>query len=273
MKWFNLARKSPDPAVAGEADRAYRNLAPALSRFRTTAWAFPVFSTRWHDVFAYSQVKTDLRIGHLPLRPYISMRFIGDTRGSLESGVAGTGPQYLSESSAILAFGLATRSWHGAMSWFEAGESLKYRGPSSGGLTPDYRGGVSFSRGFGHLLRSSSHGLFAETNGDGVYVSRFAHDMLLYSQNRAGYTLRASESAGFQAQLYWNWNITLDAKSQYWANYIETGPGIRFRFAALPASLLFSVNAMRGHYLIQEGNPRGPNFSDLRAGIWYAFTH
>jgi Flp pilus assembly protein TadD len=273
VKWFNLARRSPDPAVAGEADRAYHNLAPALARFRTTAWTFPFYSSRWRDVFSYGQVKTDFRIANLPLRPYISTRFIGDTRGTMSSAVPGIGPQDLSESSVILGFGLATRPWRGAMGWFEAGESMRYRGAASGSMTPDYRGGISFSRGFGHLLTPSAHGLFAETNEDGVYVSRFQHDFLVYSQNRAGYTLRASESLGLHAQLFWNWNVTVDSKSQYWANYVETGPGVRFRFAALPPALLFTVNAMRGSYLIMDGNPQGPNFYDLRVGFWYAFTH
>jgi len=25
--------------------------------------------------------------------------------------------------------------------------------------------------------------------------------------------------------------------------------------------------------LIQEGNARGPRYNDIRAGLWYAFTH
>jgi Tfp pilus assembly protein PilF len=271
VKWFNLARKSPDAKISSEADRAYHNLAPALARFRTTAWAFPFYSSRWKDVFTYGQVKTEYRIGKLPFRPYLSTRFIGDTRGTLNSQQAGVAPLYLSEDSVILSLGIATRSWRGAMGWFEAGESMRYRGAPSGRMTPDYRGGVSFSRGFGHLLAPSSHGLFAETNEDGVFVSRFDKDMLFYSQNRAGYTFRSSE-AGFQAQLLWNWNITVDSKRQYWANYTETGPGLRFRVPALPPALSFTVNALKGSYLVQEGNPRGPVFYDLRAGFWYAFT-
>lgn len=272
VKWFSLARKSPDAAVSSEADRAYHNLAPALAHWRTTAWAFPFYSSRWHDVFAYSQVKTDFRMGHAPIRFYLSTRFVGDTRGTIQAG-ANALPQYLSENSVVMGAGVATSTWRGATGWFEVGESLRYRGQGTGSMTPDYRGGLSFGRGFGNLLRSTSHGLFAETNDDGVYVSRFAHDLLLYSQNRTGYTLRPAESLGFQAQVYWNWNATVDAKGQYWANYIETGPGVRFHFAALPPALTFSVNALRGNYLVQEGNPRGPTFYDLRVGFWYAFTH
>ena len=140
-------------------------------------------------------------------------------------------------------------------------------------MLPDYRGGVSFAKGFGHLLARSGHGSFAETDADLVFVSRFAHDTLVYSQNRAGYTLRGLETfAGFHPQVYWNANLTTDVQRQYWANYAETGPGLRFRFEGSPVPLLFSVNAVRGAYMINQGNPRGPNFNDVRIGVWYAFS-
>jgi hypothetical protein len=47
---------------------------------------------------------------------------------------------------------------------------------------------------------------------------------------------------------------------------------VRFSFEGLRPALLFSVNLLRGAYLINQGNPRGPNFNDLRVGVWYAFT-
>jgi Tfp pilus assembly protein PilF len=255
MRWFSLARHSPDPAIAAEATRAYHNLNPTLERFRTTVWAFPMFSTRWHDAFAYAQAKTELRVPNWFVRPYVSVRLIADTRGAV--GVAGIGPQYLSERSVILGAGLATATWQGMTGWFEAGEAFRYTGRA----VSDYRGGLAYAKGFGRLLGNEGRGPYAETNDDGIFVSRFSNDTLLYSQNRTGYTLH-------NAQLYWNWNATVDALGQYWANYVETGPGFRFRFRAL----LFSVNLLRGAYLINQGNPRGPNFNDLRVGIWYAFT-
>ena len=135
---------------------------------------------------------------------------------------------------------------------------------------PDYRGGFSYGKGVGNLLTKGSHGLFAETSLDGVFISRFANDSLLYSQNRAGYTLRAAETSAFHGQLLWNVNVTADAQRQYWANYIETGPGARFRFDNSP--FLFSVSLLRGAFLVNQFNPRRPNYSELRVGVWYAFT-
>ncbi|HLJ15233.1 MAG TPA: tetratricopeptide repeat protein [Bryobacteraceae bacterium] len=276
VKWFRLASKSPDPAIASEAEKAYKNLEPGLARFRTTVWMLPFFSTRWHDMFAYAQVKEEMKLGDLWFRPYLSVRFVGDALGSVGPLAGAINPQYLSESSLIFAGGVATKVWHGAMGWAEAGESVKYLTSRTdvGAAIPDYRGGISYSKGFGHMLTRTSHGLFAESNDDGVFVSRFADDLIAYSQNRTGYTFRPAEGLdGFQAQLYWNWNVTADEQKQYWANYVETGPGLRFRFSNWPQSLLFTVNAVRGAYLINAGNPRGPNFNDLRAGFWYAFTH
>jgi hypothetical protein len=75
-----------------------------------------------------------------------------------------------------------------------------------------------------------------------------------------------------QTQFYWNFNLTVDQKRQPWANFWETGPGLRFRHAAMPPSLYFTVNFLRGNYTV-AGDPYGPTFNDLRAGFWYAFTY
>ena len=272
VKWFALARKSPDPAIAAEAATAYRNLSPQFARFRTSVWAFPYFSTRWHDLFAYAQAKTEMRIKRLPLRPYVSLRFVGDVRGEGGAG-GGVIPQNLSESAIIAAAGLATSSWHGVHGWFEAGESIRYLGRSatSAFMVPDYRGGASFGKGFGRQLAGSGRGRFAQTAVDGVFVSRFDNDTIFYAQNLAGYTFAPFEN-GIQIQAYWNGNLTTDVKRQYWANFVETGPGLRIRLPWLNAGMRLSIDALRGAYLVNQGNPRGPNFNDLRIGLWYAFT-
>jgi hypothetical protein len=262
FRWFDLARKSPDPQVAAEAGRAWRNLRSVSERFRITAWLYPVFSTRWHDFFSYAQIKTEMRMS-FPIHPYVSVRFVGDTR--LTIGAAS--PQYLSESSFILALGVATVPWHGVTGWAEAGSAISY---ISGHMLPDYRGGVSMARGVGHTLRGESSGWFADTTLDGVFVSRFGNDFLVYDQTRFGYALGPNTLRG---QLAWNANLTFDSQRQYWANFGETGPGLRVASSLLPQSTYVTFNLLRGAYLINTGNPRRPNFNDFRAGVWYAFTH
>jgi Tfp pilus assembly protein PilF len=221
VRWFALARQSPDPKTASEASRSFNNLRPALALIRTTAWIFPFYSTRWHDVFGYGQIKSEFKAGKLPFRPYLSTRLIGDTRQT----TGGALPQYLSESSLIFAVGIATQLWHGVMGWAEAGEAVSYLGSHAGvgEAMPDYRGGVSFARAWGHGIRSEKPGFFLETNADGVFVSRFDKDFLTYIQNRAGFT--PPPLAGLQLQLFVNANFTTDDKRQAWANFAEAGPG------------------------------------------------
>ncbi len=271
QRWFNLARKSPDPAVAKEAREAHESLRPSLARFRTTVWLFPSYSSRWHDVFSYGQVKTELKLGKLPVRAYLSTRFVGDTRRL----TGDANPQYLSERSLIVGAGLGTDSWHGLMLWAEAGRAVHYQDVRNflRQTAADYRGGVAFYRGVGKLLGRRSAGVFAETNDDGVFLSRFQNDFVLASQNRAGVTLPAANFlGGLQTQWYWNGNLSRDTGRQYWANTVEAGPGVRFRWKWMPSAWVFSLNVLRGVYTLRDGNPWPHMYNDLRAGFWYAFT-
>jgi Tfp pilus assembly protein PilF len=265
IRWFDLARKSADPKIAAEANTAYKNLRPAFETFRTTVWMYPLFSTRWHDLFAYAQIKTELHL-KFPIHPYVSLRFVGDTRGTISPENGGIAPQYLSQSAFIPGLGVATNSWRGLVGWAEAGASAGYL---TGHILQDYRGGASFSKGFGRMLKSETGGLFFETNNDAIFVSRFDNDFLAYSQNRLGYT---PVLGAWQMQIYWNVNLTTDQKREPWANFFETGPGLRFRTASMPSALYFTVNYLHGIYTV-AGNPYGPSFNDFRAGFWYAFTY
>lgn len=258
-RWFELARRSTDPGVAAEANKAWRNLRPGLARVRTSVWMFPFYSSRWRDVFSYGQFRADLRVP-FPVQPYFSTRFIGDMRRTMGSGQ----PQYLSESAVIAAIGLTTPVWRGLRGWGEAGTSYSYL---THHVTPDYRGGVAYFRGFGS---GDGVGWFAETAADGLFVSRFGDDVLFYWQNRLGY---AAGAGPLKLQLYMNANATADARRQYWANFVEGGPGVRFWPPALPSSLYFTVNFLRGAYTLNRDNPRPPNFFDFRAGMGYAFSY
>jgi hypothetical protein len=270
VEWFNLARQSPDATIAAEADRSYRNLRSGLSRFRFSFWVMPFYSSRWEDAFGYAQFKTEVRLGKLPIRPYVSVRFAGDARRTIGS----IAPQYLSESSFVFGVGVRTLTWNGLMAWAEAGSDVSYldRGDRQGRMAPDYRGGVSFGRTFGAPLGGEAPGGFFETYQNGVYMSRFNNALLGYSQNRLGYTPPAITGfGGFQTQFCWNGNLTADTKQQHWANFTEFGPGVRFRWKGLPPSMVFSVDLLRGVYLLSD-SPRGPNYNDIRVGVWYAFA-
>jgi tetratricopeptide (TPR) repeat protein len=272
MQWFAKARKSKTDSIAREADAAWRRLHPLYAPMQSTTWAFPFFSTRWRDGFGYAQSKTEFKFGQSKLRPYLSTRFVGDTgRGERYNGAL---PAQLSETSVILGGGAFLPLRDNLYTWGEAGVALRYLGqhPEGGRARPDYRGGAGWFRGWGKLLGAPSSGRFAETNLDAVYVSRFQHNTLFISQTRTGYSFARKEDQKIEWQALWNFNVHTDARRQYWANFVETGPGIQFRWQGLPPNLRFGIHGVRGVYLRNAGNPLRPNFFDVRVGFWYAIT-
>jgi tetratricopeptide (TPR) repeat protein len=259
-QWFGLARKSPDRAAASEASRAYRNLSPQFARFSTTVWMYPMYSSRWRDLFSYAQLTTEF-MPAWTVRPYFTARFAGDLRQVDERGPT---PAHLSESAVIAGLGLKAKPWHGVRAWVEAGYSLSYAEKrNEGRFRPDLRGGLAWSMTAGP--GRGRRGLFSETSADLVYLSRFDNDTLAYMLNRGGYTILRTEQGG--VQLCWNLNVTADARRYSWANVAETGPGVRITLKPL----VVTVDALRGRYTSPDGS-RPPHYSDLRIGLWYAYT-
>ncbi len=270
VKWFELARRSPDEKISNEATSAFRNLNTTEGRQHTTFWTMPFYSSRWQNMFNYSQLKSEFKVPFLPVQPYFSMRFIGDVRGSsLRTSSLGINPQYFSESSIILGVGIRTPQKHGVMAWAEAGTAVRYLNRKDLPLAvSDYRAGLSIA----HAWRGPVSHSFIETTNDAVYISRFQNNGILYSQNRIGYQWPGEDANGTRVAVYWNINATVDMRRQYWANFAETGPGIRFRFSGMPSGLMFTSNFLRGAQLINTANPGRPNFYDLRMGFWYAIS-
>jgi hypothetical protein len=263
LVWFKLARDSPDESIALQARRAFGNLRPNLAKVRTTVWFYPFYSTRWSDSFAYGQIKTEIRWNGVPVHPYASIRFVGDTRDMAPTAM----PQNLSESSFIFGGGLATDPWHHATFWGEAGTAVSYLGSPT---QRDFRGGVAWARLWGPGVQSDETGGFVESNVDGVFVSRFGDDSLAVLQNKAGWSL--PRLGLMHSQVFLDVDVTQDTLRQYWANYVDAGPGMRMHFNGTPPSLVFTVSVLRGVYTHNEDNPRRPNFLDVRAGFWYACT-
>jgi hypothetical protein len=226
-----------------------------------------MFSSRWQDVFAYSQVKTEFKLAHVPIKPYFSARLLAAARGIERSRTAAANPQYLSESAAIFGVGFSTPVKNGVSAWAEAGTAISYRSRvDQPRAAPDYRGGLIITRLRGAPLGAEKPGWFAETANDIVFVSRFNNDVVVVSQNKIGWSLNKG------IQLFTSINGNTDAKSQYWANFVELGAGLRTRWATLPPNVHFTVQALRGVHTRNEGNPRRPNYFDVRAGFWYAIT-
>ncbi len=269
LRWFQRASTSSNAAIAGQGRQSYDNLVGQFRRVTTTAWMFPFFSSRFKDAFQYAQIKTEFRFDRLPVRPYLSLRFVGDARRQSGDPL----PQFLSESSVIAGVGLRTSTRHGLTFWAEAGEAFNYlsdRPPDVPRVGPDYRGGANLFRAWGPTLGSPRPGAFIEANVDGVYLSRFNDNVIGYLQLKPGYRLRPR--GDLNAQVFWNLNLTSDANRSYWANYFETGPGFRMRIPGVSPPMDFSVSVVRGVYLENMGNPYRPNYFDIRIGLWYSFA-
>ncbi len=270
MQWFYRASRMGNDTVAKDAERAYHNLASG-GLPEITFWALPLYSSRWEDTFGYGQVKARVPVfgPKSPVQMYASLRMIGDTRQTI--GVPGS-LEYLSEDAVIAAAGIATRSWHHLLGWAEAGEAISYlpNRTDIGRATPDYRGGVNFAKGFGQLMGSNHSGLYYESTGDAVFISRFDKDTLFYSQNRGGRTFRLSRTV--RLQLLANANVNTDLKNQYWANTAEVGPGVRLHVPFMPPNAYFLTDYMHGFYLRPDEYTPKHSYQDLRIGLWYAFS-
>jgi len=124
------------------------------------------------------------------------------------------------------------------------------------------------------LLASPHPGLFYETTGDALYVSRFDKDWLFYSQHRAGRTFRPWEGA--TAQILLNGNYVRDLKNEYWANTLEFGPGAKLHLRWMPPGVYFSTDFLRGVYLngpyLDTEQHHHFNYNDIRVGLWFAET-
>lgn len=252
LDWLRKARKSKDPMIAAEANRAWKNLRPDHAPFRITAWTLPMYSSRWQSGFAYGQVKAELNRKWI-LRPYLSLRFATD-------GGAAQAPGPLSERAFTPAAGVTSRPWHNIIAWAEAGGNV---GNTQGF---DTRSGIVHTKGWGSLLNAESPGFFHLMENAMNYASRFSHNAMISSQNRTGYTFGPWQISLFFA-------ASTDTRREYWANYYEVGPSLRTRIPGLPKNTFLSTEFVRGHNYVQQGNPRPSDYFDLRIGFWYAFTY
>lgn len=108
---------------------------------------------------------------------------------------------------------------------------------------------------------------FVEAGGDAAYYSRLS-DFIGYGQARQGMRMvRFGQAAALDA--YALQNLTVDTEGNYYDNFFEAGPGIRFVTAPIGAAVFTtSVDYVLGTYLGRNaGNTRGDlasTYSDFR---------
>ena len=181
-------------------------------------------------------MKTELR-NKTRLQPYVSVRFVGDTRVT----VGAVSPQYLSESSFIVAGGVRVLPWHGAGAWFEAGCAMSY---ATGHMLPDYRGGVNYA----HADRPLAHRRIAAAGSP--IPPRTPSSSAGSATTSWCTTSRASATRWGRPRFARSSSGTAMSPSmtqrQSWANFVETGPGVRFRAAWMPPSMYVTTSLLRG---------------------------
>jgi Flp pilus assembly protein TadD len=111
---------------------------------------------------------------------------------------------------------------------------------------------------------------FVEAGGDAAYYSRLP-DCLAYGQSRQGARIMQFGRAA-AVDIYGLENLTMDTKGNYYDNYFEAGPGMRFVTAPVGAAVLTtSVDYVLGTYLGRNSNnTRGDtaaNYSDFRLTV------
>jgi tetratricopeptide (TPR) repeat protein len=253
--WFKRARASRDQKVAEQAKQALHNLEKPL--FTTTIWALPLISSRFSTAFGYGQIKSELNIAGLKrVRPYLSMRFEGDSR----SRTGGTNPEVLSADGGVAAAGAIATLTNHVWLWGEAGNALSaVTAPSH----PDYRGGLGYAQVWGAGLFGDSTGRFLDTTFDAVYFSRLSNDVIAYSQTKTGYQLPAL--GGLHHQVFLASNVVTDRDRSVFNNFVEFGPGYRFGWKRFPHTYAY-VAWLHGVYTL----PGKSNYNDLRLVIWWA---
>ena len=108
---------------------------------------------------------------------------------------------------------------------------------------------------------------FVEAGGDAAYYTRLA-DCIAYGQSRQGFRFaQFGKAAALDAYAFEN--LTMDTEGNYYDNYFEVGPGMRFVTSPVGAAVFTtSVEYVVGSYLGRnEGDTRGDldtAYSDFR---------
>jgi len=241
-RWFGAAR-----GESREARESWRRLRPAQAFWRPTVWALPMYSTRWHGAFVYGQAKFEMNPGWKWVRPYVSLRFVGDSGRR-------NAPAPLSERAITPAIGVSTRTVAGVTGWLEFGSQDRRL---------DTRAGVFQTRAWGRALGAETPGAFFSTANEANYAQRFSNALLLRTENRAGWTFGRVQAGGVAI-------VGTSTLRDYWANFAEAGPSLRFR---LPFRVTLSADAVRGRHLSRVNLAGRASYYDLRIGLWYAFTY
>jgi tetratricopeptide (TPR) repeat protein len=277
-RWFRRASLSPDAAEAAAARVAAQNVSRAERLYWGSIYFNPFYTTRFDDFLYYSTVKVGVRVpAKVRIEPYLSLRLQQDTRSR-----GGALPEIFSDSAAVIAAGVQVHPFTPWLNVFaEAGTAISLLGtppPGRGRAIPDYRAGIAYARNWGTTLtgtQEAGRGFFSrrgfrEIWTDTEYYSRFGDNVIGYFQYKEG--LKGPSLGALRSQFFVVGNLVKDARSDFYNNAIEGGPGARFSFTHMPW-LQFYCEYVRGAYLTKGHRTRnyGPaNYNDVRVFVVYS---
>lgn len=129
-----------------------------------------------------------------------------------------------------------------------------------GGLVLSWASAACFVQ--GGILEANSW--CAEVYSEGVYTSRFEHDIQAFARSRVGFTI--AETGPVSWQMYWEVRAAFDRNGDYYDNLIESGMGPRWRLNR-PIRIDLLVGGHAGSYLWRENRDPSPSdrhYIDLR---------
>ncbi len=272
-RWFNLARQSPDPDQAKRGRPGFQqpgNCAPSAFEPRSGCSRFSRRAGTTCSVTARRRPRC--RLGNLPVSAYLSTRFDGDARVT-------TGPVAGGMTAAAVFIG--------------------------GFVHPGLRAGQPSMARSDRLGRGRAKPLSISTSSHEAHDSRLPRRRVLCarvsgtacrrprapspkptttaSSSAASTTTccctRRTAPATHSRSTWASAAVLLErqrdrryATGQYWANYVETGPGCGFKFRRAATPAVFGERAARS-LSDQRGQSAAAELFDLRVGFWYAFTH
>ena len=221
--------------------------------FRTTVWLYPLYSSRWSDLFGYGQVKTEMRVEESC--PSVPTRRCGCTAmsGAYSGGVK---PQSLFRKR----IHPRPRSRHQPV----ARRHRRGSRPAPPSAISTAITGATIEAAF---LIAKTRGASLAAEHDGL-VSRNHRRQRLHQPLRSrsdqllAEQIRLHDGAwAVQTQSFWNNNMTFDCEAAVLGE-LSARPVRDFASICphMPPAMNVTVSAVRGVYLRNQGNPRPSQF-------------
>ena len=202
------------------------------------------------------------------IRPFASQSFVLYVLGGIQKDLLGTERQKGRWFAELIAGVNGYWAWGPGKLWADLAPAAQFP-DDGGGLDGAVLGLSSWTANSWTPVRLRCD-WFVEAGGDAAYYTRLP-DFIAYLQSRQGFRLvQFGKAAAFDA--YAVENLTFDSKGNYYDNFFEAGPGVRFVTAPVKATTLSTnIEYLGGAYLGRNDNntrgSTGATYSDFRITV------